>query len=66
MSAYDSDPRVTRVSDDRYDLPSPEGWHVDIHPSGSAFVWADDYGTANGTWYDTADQAICSVIGAPQ
>lgn len=65
-TAYSDDPRVRRVSDDRYDIvDSPEGWKVERDGSGWR-AWADEYGRAEGWWRGDIDDAFAVVLGSPQ
>lgn len=65
MSKYVNDPRVQRVSETRFELPSPEGWFVERTESGR---WKADAANESYTphYADTADEAIATFIGEPQ
>jgi hypothetical protein len=67
MDAYENDPRVVKVSEEHYVLPSPEGWQVVYVPEirrwyGVAQV--EDYGQP--VVGHTADETIAQIIGDPQ
>lgn len=64
-SAYDNDPRVVKVNDHLYELPSPEGWTVEFN--GRAWRGRDKYGSLVTSGYgDSLDATIADIIGPPQ
>jgi hypothetical protein len=69
VSSYADDPRVVKVSDTRFELPSPQGWVVTWHPDQAewrAVAENEDY-THPSFWPGkTADEAIYQIIGDPQ
>lgn len=68
MSRYDNDPRVRKVSDTRYELPSPQGWAVEHHPAAGewrAVAENEDYHHPPYWAAPTVDEAIRRIIGDP-
>jgi hypothetical protein len=70
VSAYDRDPRVRALGGDRYEVRlriDNRVGHIRPAPEDVGGFWADLEGVgAIGQTYDTADEAIRSLIGDPQ
>jgi hypothetical protein len=67
VSAYDNDPRVTKVAEDRYDLPGPEGWRVVHVPEIRRWYGVTEVDSFDQPLVgDTADETIALIIGAPR
>lgn len=63
---YDTDPRVTRRSDDAYEVtgPGPDGVIFGVARIGSRWLAApQDLTGDNGAWFDTPTDAIAWVLG---
>jgi hypothetical protein len=65
MSAYDDDPRVTAQADGTYNVDAGTSRHVCPGAFGGYVTHSTGADDADGLGFDTADDAIRSLIGDP-